>query len=659
MSDERDRAPPEPNAPARRFGAPSAAGVPRMETVRVTAPDLERRAAIARSHRRLTFAAGFFVVLFAALAAKLTDATVLQPMLPKESLVAPDVPKLPIQQAVFATSPAAMPILDHAHRAPITDRNGVILAISLPMATAYADPRQVTDPRHAAEQLASVLPNLDVPVIAARLASDKKFVYIARDITPEQELRINDLGIPGVSFQDTEVRRYPLGDVAAQTLGHIDRAAHGDMGIEKFFDQRLQSDATPLRLSIDVRIQAVVRDVLMQAWDEFHPVGAAGIVMNVQTGEVLAIVSLPDYDANDFDHSTPDERFNRPVQGVYEPGSTFKLQTASMALDGGIVHPWDEFDAAHPIHVGRFTITDFEGKHRWLYLPEVLVYSSNLGAAHIAMAVGAERQRAWLRRMGMFNRVPIQLPEAAMPLFQPAKRWGESTVMTVGFGQGISETPMQVVRATAAVANGGILRPPTLLAVAPDDAVPGDPVMKPETSDLMRKLMRLVVSDGYGKPADIPGYFVGGKTGTSEKVGAHGYQKHTNVSAFISVFPMNAPKYAVYMMLDAPQGDKSTGGFSTAGAVSAPAAGKVIARIGPMLGLLPAAGADAQAIAASLVFPLQPSRPTGVAADVLPGQGAQPIPTSISPAREAPRTTPRPDERRADTGLRVQTVALH
>jgi cell division protein FtsI (penicillin-binding protein 3) len=658
VSDLPDRRPPDASAPARRFGAPAAAGIPRMETVRITAPDLERRAAIARSHRRLLVASGAFVVLFLAVAAKLTDATVLQPMLPRESLVTTNVPKLPVQQAVFAATPAAMPMLGHAHRAPITDRNGEILAISLPMATAYADPRQVTDPEHAAEELATVLPDLDVKVIAARLASDKKFIYIARDITPEQELRINDLGIPGVAFQETEVRRYPLGVVAAQTIGHIDRAGHGDMGLEKYFDKRLDTDPTPLRLSIDVRIQAVVRDVLAQAVDEFHPLAAAGIVMNVQTGEVLAIVSLPDYDANDFDHSTADERFNRPVQGVYEPGSTFKLQTASMALDAGIIHPWDEFDAAHPIHVGRFTITDFEGKHRWLYLPEVLVYSSNLGAAHIAMAVGAERQRAWLQKMGMFNRVPIQLPEAARPLFQPAKRWGESTVMTVGFGQGISEPPVQIVRATAAVANGGILRPATLLAVAPDTPVPGVQVMKPETSDLMRKLMRLVVSVGYGKPADIPGYFVGGKTGTSEKVGAHGYRKHTNVSAFVSVFPMNAPKYAVYMMLDAPQGNKSTGGFSTAGAVSAPAAGKVIARIGPMLGLLPATGEEAQTIAASLAFPLQPQRPVGVAADVLPGQGVQPIPTNINPTRQPQRARPRPDQRRADAGLRVQAVAL-
>lgn len=630
-----------------------------METVRITAPDLARRAAVARSHRRIAVAIVFFVGIYAAVAAKLTDATVVQPMLPNQSLIATDVPKLPPKPASFAASPAALPVVGHTHRAPIIDRNGQILAISLPMATAYADPRQVTDPAHAAEELATVLPGLDVAEMTRRLSSNKAFVYVARDITPEQEIHINDLGIPGVAFLETEVRRYPLGVVAAQTLGNVDRAGHGDMGIESYFDTRLRTDPKPLRLSIDVRVQAVVRDVLEHAFEEFTPRGAAGIVMNVNTGEVLASVSLPDFDANNFDASTPAERYNRAVQGAYEPGSILKLVTLSMGLDYGAIHMWDDFDAIHPIHIGRFTITDFEGEHRWLSLPEVLIYSSNLGASHVALAVGAERQRAWLERMGLFSRVPIQLPEAGRPMFQSARQWGKATVMTVGFGEGITEPPMQVVRDVAAIVNGGELRPATLLAVPPDTDIPFKQVLRPDVSLDMRKMMRLVVANGTGKAANVPGYFVGGKTGTAALPDAHGYHAHLNVSAFIGAFPINAPKYIVYMMLDAPHGNKSTGFFSTAGEVAAPAVGKVIARIGPMLGLLPATGDAAKAIAAEIALPVRPAMPAGVAPDVIPDMAAAPNGSTIpGPPESESRRQMQDPKPRADASRTVHTVAL-
>jgi cell division protein FtsI (penicillin-binding protein 3) len=386
-----------------------------------------------------------------------------------------------------------------------------------------------------------------------------------------------------------------------------------------------------------VRVQAVMREELSKSMTEFEAIGACGIVMDVNTGEVLAMVSLPDYDPNNFATSTDDQQFNRAISGLYEPGSTFKLQTASMALDDGIVHIWDQFDASRPIHVGRFTITDFEGKHRWLYLPEVLAYSSNLGAAHIALDVGAERQRAWLEHMGMFAPTPIQLPGAARPQFQSAASWRETTVMTVGFGHGISIEPLQLVRGTAGVATGYLVDP-TIVALPADAQPPRVPIMKVSTNEIMRKMMRLVVTSGYGKPADVPGYYVGGKTGTAEKVGAHGYRKHTNVSAFVSVFPMNAPHYVVYFMLDEPHGNKSTGGYSTAGAVSAPGAGRVIARIAPMLGMLPDMQ-DADQINAALAIPLQPAAPpgapkliavdSGTSGEPRPGQAAvTPVPAS-------------------------------
>jgi cell division protein FtsI (penicillin-binding protein 3) len=410
----------------------------------------------------------------------------------------------------------------------------------------------------------------------------------------------------------------------------------GVAGVERFFDQRLREDPEPLRLSLDVRVQAVVRDELAKSMDEFHAIGACGIVMDVRTGEVIAMVSLPDYDANKFGDTPPEERFNRAVTGMYEPGSTFKLQTAAMTLDSGVGHLWSTYDAAHNIRIGRFTITDFQGKHRMLALPEVIAYSSNLGAAHMAQAMGAERQRSWLQAMGMFTRVGIELPEQGQPIVQPASNWKEIATMTVGFGHGIAVSPLHVVRGTAAIANGGIVLRPTILAPEPGMAPrTGTRVMQPATSDTMRKLMRLVVTHGYGKPADVPGYFVGGKTGTAEKNSGHGYKKHSNISAFMSVFPMNAPHYAVYFMLDEPKGNASTGGFSTAGAVSAPGAGRVIARIGPMLGVMPEI-ADGAAIQASLDMPLVVPRPAN-------WREAPPN----APAVKAPGPAPAPRQREA------------
>ena len=639
--------PPRPETPRPEGSRPeglhaegSRAAAPYAETVRVTAPDLARRAALERTRLRLVLAAGGFTLLFGAVAARLAIATVVAPV--QTNRVAIEEARLPPPGAPLPDEVDAKPDPNAMRpRAMITDRNGDILAISLPTASVYADPREMADAGDAARKLKQALPQLDEAAVHARLASAKRFVYIARQISPQQELAINALGIPGIYFQQTERRQYPQGRVAAQVLGGVDLDEHGIAGVEREFEDRLLDDKAPLKLSLDVRVQAVVHDELAHSMDEFHAIGACGIVMDVRTGEVIAMVSLPDYDANKAGEAPPEERFNRAVTGMYEPGSTFKLQTAAMALDGGIVHIWDWFDARHPIHIGRFTITDFEGKHRYLALPEVLAYSSNLGAAHIAMDVGGERQRAWLKTMGMFGRVGIELPEQGRPVVQSAASWGESTVMTVGFGHGIAVSPLHVVRGTATIANGGVLIRPTILAQmpgeTPEGAGPagagpedGPRVMQQATSDLMRRLMRLVVTNGYGKPADVLGYFVGGKTGTAEKTAGRGYRKHANVSAFMSVFPMNAPRYAVYFMLDEPKGNRSTGGYSTAGAVSAPGAGRVIARIAPMLGMMPETK-DADAIQAALSIPLRPARPANA-----PHPAPPPIATS-------PPTSPRHD----------------
>ena len=382
-------------------------------------------------------------------------------------------------------------------------------------------------------------------------------------------------------------------------------------GVEKYFNQRLMTDPAPLRLSIDVRVQAVVRDELAKAMAEFHAIGATGIVMKVDTGEVLAMVSLPDYDANDFADAPPDDRFNRAVSGAYEPGSTFKLQTAAMALNDHVIHIWDRFDTLHPIHIGRFTITDFEPAHSDYALPEIIAQSSNIGASHIALLVGRHRQRAFLRANGMFAAAPIQLPELAPPIVQPKRMWGDASVMTVSFGNGIAVTPIQLITGTASLIDGGIYHDPTLIALPRGEIPPGRRVIRPSVSALLRKLMRIVVTNGTGQPARVPGFLMGAKTGTSQKVGTDGYRLHTNLSSMLAAFPMTDPRYIIYTMLDSPRGNKSTFGFSTGGWTAGPVIKATVARIGPMLGILPATPAQLPALQQALFLPLAPPIPPG------------------------------------------------
>ncbi|GAP24134.1 cell division transpeptidase FtsI [Gluconobacter frateurii NBRC 101659] len=597
-----------------------------------------RRLNLDQMHGRLLVAGMGFLAIYGAVALKATFATVLMPMEPEKRQIAPQVPEIPKSDP--RGEMAGDFVLPSVKRATITDRNGQTLALSLPVAQVYANPMELIDPEDATKKLKTVLPKLDEAETVRRLSLKKQFVYIARDISPVQEIAINNLGIPGIYFEAGERRHYPLGRTAAQIMGSVDIDDHGIAGVERFFDQRLNSDRTPLRLSLDVRVQAVAHDELAAAKDEFSAIGASAIVMDVRTGEILAMVSLPDYDANDFNHAPNDARFNRAVTGMYEPGSTFKLQTAAMGLQLGVVHIWDRFSTI-PIRVGRFTIRDMKTDHfaPWLSLPGVLAYSSNPAAAHIALDVGAQRQQDWLRSMGFFNRVPVELPEAGRPLVPASKNWGLSTVMTVGFGHGVAEPPLAIVRGTAATVNGGILLKPTLVArdqqdeaqtpdakvrpvaYKPDETDNGDDigaqtpvgtrVLSEKTSALLRKLLRLDVTVGSGKSAEVPGYYVGGKTGTAEKIGAHGgYLKHVNVSAFTSVFPMNNPHYAVYVMLDSPQGTAATHGWTTAAWNAAPTVKKIISRVGPILNQFPDT-ANKDAIEASLAIPMNPSVPAG------------------------------------------------
>ncbi|MCX5615964.1 penicillin-binding protein 2 [Bombella sp. TMW 2.2559] len=567
-----------------------------------------------------------FLFLYGGVAIKALFATILAPMAPLPNQIGSSIPEIP------HPDPRAMAgngfVLPNIRRASIMDRNGQPLALSLPVVQVYANPMEIIEPEDVAKKLRTILPTLNVAETVRRLKQKKQFVYLARNIAPVDELAINNLGIPGLYFENGEQRHYPLGNVAAQILGSVDIDNKGIAGVEKFFNQRLMQDHTPLRLSIDARVQAAVRDELNEAKNLFRAIGASAILMDVHTGEILAMVSLPDYDANNFAHAADDARFNRAVTGMYEPGSTFKLQTAAMALQLKVAHPWDQFSTT-PIHVGRFTISDLKTDHfaPWLALPSVMAYSSNPASAHIALDVGRERQHDWLKNMGFLDRVPVELPEAGRPLVPSIKNWGETTVMTVGFGHGVAESPLAIVRGTACTGNGGYLVTPTLLAREHlnDDVVmaedqKGPHLISTENSNLLRRILRLVVTKGIGKKAESPGYLVGGKTGTAEKIGAHGgYLKHVNITAFTGMFPMNDPKYALYVMLDAPQGTAETHGWTTAGWIAAPTFSRIVTRTAPMLGLFPLDAARAQQLDDQLALPLTPSVPPGVRHPLGPG----------------------------------------
>ena len=483
-------------------------------------------------------------------------------------------------------------------RPDLIDRNGEILATDIKMASLYAEPRNILDPDEATELITSVLPDLDASAVRKKLDNDAGFVWLKREITPTQQAQIHALGIPGIGFLSESRRFYPGGPTAAHIVGLVNVDNQGIAGFEKYVDDNgladlhsagfaRNEDVGPVRLSIDLRVQHILRDELVGAMARYKAIAASGVVINVHTGEVLAMSSLPDYDPNNPVDALEPDHLNRMSAGVYELGSVFKSFTFAMALDSGAVRMSDTIDAAHAIHVGRFTIDDFHAKHRVLTVPEVFIFSSNVGAARMALSVGKERQQEYLRRFGLLTRLNTDLPEVAKPLV-PAK-WTDLTSMTVAFGHGLAVTPLQTAVADAALMNGGWLIPPTFQprteAQAKALAVR---VIKPETSDQLRYLFRLNVQKGSGKAADVPGYMVGGKTGTAEKVDkiTKGYSANKRLNSFLAAFPVDDPQFAVLVVLDEPQAEKQGAG-ATAGSNAAPTVGAVIRRSAALLGVEP------------------------------------------------------------------------
>ncbi|MEI6557263.1 MAG: penicillin-binding protein 2 [Rhodospirillaceae bacterium] len=471
-------------------------------------------------------------------------------------------------------------------RADILDRGGQQLATSLATASLYADPKLVLDAQEAAVKLAEALPGLDYKETLAKLRSNKRFVWLKRNLTPRQHQAVHVLGLPGILFEREERRFYPPANLTAHVVGYAGVDNVGLAGLERFFDKRLkQSALTPLQTSLDLRLQHILRREIAASVEEFKAIGGNGIIMDVRTGEVLAMTSLPDFDPHEPGEIEDEQKFDRNTLGVYEMGSTFKIFNSAMALDSGKVKPSDNFDAINPIHIGRFTISDYHGKHRMLNVTEIFEYSSNLGSVHMALTAGVPTQQAFMNKIGFLKGVPIELPELGKPLIPHP--WREINAMTIAFGHGMSVSPLHVAMGASAVINGGILHKPTLLKVQPGQEVGGERVISERTSQEMRKLFRIVVTEGTAKFADVPGYLVGGKTGTADKQRGRHYAQNANLTSFIGVFPINDPKYLVMVMIDEPKPSASSHGFATAGWTSAPAVGRVIRQIGPLLGVQP------------------------------------------------------------------------
>ncbi len=483
-------------------------------------------------------------------------------------------------------------------RPDILDRRGEILATDVRAPSLFGEPKKLIDVDEAVELLSAVLPDLEAPEVRVRLADKRRgFVWLKREISAKQQHEIHGLGLPGIGFLNENKRVYPNGAEISHLIGHVNIDNQGIAGIEKWLDgnglaalhaaglaaDRLQK---PVELAVDLRVQHALRDELIAAFVKFKAKAAAGLIVDVRTGEILAMVSVPDYDPNSPREANDPTRINRLTTGVFEMGSTFKALTFAMALNSGKVTLNSSFDARGSLRYGKFAINDYHAQRRVLTVPEIFTYSSNIGTAKMALALGVDAHRSFLKKVGQLDRLRTELPESAEPLVP--KRWGELNTVTIAFGHGLSVAPLQAVMAVSALVNGGMMIPPTFLKRSEEEAQKlGVRVIKPETSAMMRYLMRLNAEKGTASKADVKGYYVGGKTGTAEKVVNGRYAKNKLLTTFTAVLPADAPRYQVLIMFDEPQGLPETHGYATSGWNAAPVAGKVISRIAPLLGLEP------------------------------------------------------------------------
>ncbi len=483
-------------------------------------------------------------------------------------------------------------------RPDIIDRNGLILATDISVASLYADPRKILDMDEAVESLTAAMPELDAKALRIKLTQPgRAFIWLKRQASPEERDIVYNLGIPGIGYVNERRRVYPEARLAAHTVGYTDLDSKGIAGIEKYLDDQGAiytasladpdtQTASPAQVSTDARVQFALTDEVSKAIKKFSAKAGGGIVLDIKTGEIVALVSLPDFNPNQEDKKFTKQQANMMTSGVFELGSVIKAVTFAMAFDYGTTNLNGHYDARFPLIIGNAQINDYHAQRRVLSVPEVFTHSSNIGTAKMALEVGLERHQEFLRRVGLFDRLTTEVPESARPLLP--KHWSKIATATAAFGHGFAVQPLQGISVVGGLLNNGSMAQPTFLKRDVEDAkVLAKQIVKPATSEKMRYLFRLNVTSGTAVKADVPGYRVGGKTGTAEKVVNGRYSSDKLLNSFIGAFPMDDPRYTIIVMLDEPHATPETYGFATAGWNAVPTAGKIIERIAPLLNVEP------------------------------------------------------------------------
>lgn len=473
-------------------------------------------------------------------------------------------------------------------RGDIVDRNGEMVATNLQMASLSVRPRMILeqDRERVIAGLLGIFPDLKEERLRKRMTSDARFAWVKRGITPAQQRDVLALGQPGLVFEQEPQRIYPNGNLGGHYVGYTDVDGQGLAGVERGLNEAL-ADGGRVELAMDVRLQHILRREIAKQIDTFEAKAGAGVIMDVKTGEVLAAVSLPDYDPNKVERAGNEERFNRYALGVYELGSLFKIFSIAALLEFTDTQMAYEFDAREPIKMGRFTINDFHAEDRILTVPEVFMFSSNIGSAMMGQMVGTEKLKKFYGDLGLMHAVETEIKEIGRPLVPSP--WGDIHTLTASYGHGIASSGLQLTAAVSTIVNGGYAVTPRFVTVTEAERPQENAiqVLSEEASHKMSRLMRLVVSDGTGSKADVPGYFVGGKTGTAEKATARGYDRDRLLSSFVGVFPMTDPQYAILVSVDEPKGQKESWGYATGGWVAAPAVANIVKGMVSVLGLPP------------------------------------------------------------------------
>jgi len=469
-----------------------------------------------------------------------------------------------------------------ADRADIVDRHGEVLATTLQTYSLYAEPRRIWNIDETAADLLSVRPNLDRAEVLERLSSDRAFMWVERGLTPKERQAVFALGRPGLGFRMEPKRVYPRGNLASHVVGFTNVDMDGTGGSEQAFNDRLTSPNAPATaLSIDMRVQYALAEELANARIKFEAKSNAGLVLNIKTGEILAMASLPNYDPNQPTASSPETRYNHASMSTYDLGSVFKPITMALALETGVTTITEKLPVQNRLKVRNKYITDDHPSWTPMAMPEILAQSSNRGTALMALRAGGDAQQAFLKDLGLFDRAPIELSETARPQVQ--SEWQDITTVTVSYGHGISVTPLALSSALGALLNGGNYIKPTILKRDASNPVQAKRVMSAKNSQHLRDLMRYTVTDGTGRNADVMGYGVMGKTGTADKPTLEGYDEERLVTSFVAAFPYEDPTYLVFITFDEPKAIEGTHGYATAGWNATPTTGKVIERIAPML----------------------------------------------------------------------------